>query len=199
MIRQLVVLMAAWLLIPQLQAEGMRKCYRKKAFKRYRTKVQVVRGKIHSIKLLSLRSKQNITKDKLRQSVESKLPLIYRCYQRRNQQLMKARNRARFNTKRRRNVANKLVVRDNPNPARDPNSRHKLRVNLRLNAHGRAIKTSVTSKGLPRSIQDCFLWYLQGRKFYPPEGKRTALVRLLFEVGNRDGRSKPKKARRKRR
>ncbi len=75
----------------------------------------------------------------------------------------------------------------------------KLQLSMKINSFGRAIHTEVLTKNVHQAVSDCFLWYLRGRKYFPPQGKKTALLKMTFAFKRRGfPRKKRKKSRRSR-
>lgn len=134
-----------------------------------------------------MRVKGNIERVKFKESVENRLLRIARCYR----QLQKERAEK----------GKDLLKGSTPRPPVEG----EIVVSLELNGYGRALYTKLVSTKLPPAMTDCFLWNLRGRKFFPPQDRRSVRVSLTFAAeakaakveGKKEKKGKKKKAKKR--
>lgn len=132
----------------------------RRRYQRYRTKPLVLpEGRV---RLISVRVKGVIDREKFKQSVEARLLSLSVCYRQ----------------MRKRYAAEKK-------PAASPSKTTSLEegqatVSLQISGYGRALTTHLDASTLPEGFGDCFLWKLRGRKFFPPQDKRKVQAQLTF-------------------
>lgn len=128
----------------------------------------------YQIKIQSLKASRNMEIPKLRLSMEQKLPRIKACYDHTSwQQIWK-----KYHLWKTGNMSKQEAQ----HPPKKDEEIRTLDIVLALNAYGRATHTQIKAGDMPTSLQHCFLWYLQGRKFFPAEGNRPVSVQSKLEV-----------------
>ncbi len=153
----------------------------------------------HNISLVTFQSSRSVESKKFRQSVVRKLKMVKTCY-----------DNVVFREAWKAQKQSKTFPPGEQVKNTKTAEKHKLQVVLKLNQFGRAISTKVKSKTLKLTLKRCFSWYLQGRKYFPMEGKRggTVVMSLLIKsvddekgslFGSPKRRPKPRKRRRRRR
>jgi len=120
------------------------------------------------IKISSLQSSGKIDKKKLRESLLGKTPMMVRCY---------------------RMVLTRAFkdLKKNKKPATVKKwkgffKNERITFRIKLNRHGRALRTTPLKNALPISLRDCFSWYLRGRRFFPPVGNKSISFQVGFQV-----------------
>lgn len=125
-----------------------------------------------AIQLVKFKTSRGVEAKKFRASIERKLKMVKTCYEnvlyRENWNQRKSRKRPRFATK--------------PKSGVPSSNKHILRITIKLNRFGRALTTAIRAKTLRPSLQRCFVWYMQGRKYFPLEGKKGGRAVLSLKV-----------------
>lgn len=136
--------------------------------------VSSTRAPSYRVTIQSIQANRSIEQSKLKASVQNKLPQIETCYR----QISWLRIWKRYHLWKTGN----MPKREAQTPPKKDEDTRKLEIALTLNAHGRAVQTQVHGGEMPMFFQNCFVWYLQGRKFFPAEGHKRVSVRLRLEV-----------------
>lgn len=136
------------------------------------------------IKIRSVKVRGAIESKKLQRSIKNKLKKISGCIALQRRAAWERKNPSKQGRRRTRFRA------ASPLP---PLKKQIFSLQLIINGFGRALKTTVLTKKAPLPLKDCFVWFMKGKRYFPPESQKKVRIRVAFAISQK---SPPKPTRR---